>query len=61
MPRPAVRVLHPGLRHVDHGVARENPQPTDEEIREGLSGNFCRCTGYQGIVNAVRQAAQTQA
>ena len=34
-----------------------NPQPTDDEIREGLSGNLCRCTGYQGIVNAVRRAA----
>ena len=36
----------------------ENPHPTDEEIREGLSGNFCRCTGYQGIVNAVHRAAE---
>jgi carbon-monoxide dehydrogenase small subunit len=33
---------------------RDNPNPTDQEIREGLSGNLCRCTGYQGIVNAVR-------
>jgi aerobic-type carbon monoxide dehydrogenase small subunit (CoxS/CutS family) len=38
---------------------RDNPHPTDEEIREGLSGNFCRCTGYQGIINAVHQAAET--
>jgi len=37
---------------------RDNPDPTDEEIREGLSGNLCRCTGYQGIVNAVRLAAR---
>jgi carbon-monoxide dehydrogenase small subunit len=36
---------------------RANPSPTDDEIREGLSGNLCRCTGYQGIVKAVRQAA----
>jgi aerobic carbon-monoxide dehydrogenase small subunit len=36
---------------------RDNPKPTDEQIREGLSGNLCRCTGYQGIVNAVRLAA----
>jgi aerobic carbon-monoxide dehydrogenase small subunit len=35
----------------------ENPTPTDDEIREGLSGNLCRCTGYHGIVNAVRRAA----
>jgi carbon-monoxide dehydrogenase small subunit len=34
----------------------QNPDPTDQEIREGLSGNLCRCTGYQGIVNAVRYA-----
>jgi carbon-monoxide dehydrogenase small subunit len=33
-----------------------NPDPTDEEIRDGLSGNLCRCTGYQGILKAVRQA-----
>ena len=37
---------------------RDNPTPTDEEIREGLSGNFCRCTGYQGIINAVHRAAE---
>jgi carbon-monoxide dehydrogenase small subunit len=36
---------------------RDNPNPTDDEIREGLSGNLCRCTGYQGIVKAVRLAA----
>jgi carbon-monoxide dehydrogenase small subunit len=35
----------------------ENPDPTREEIRAGLSGNICRCTGYAGIVDAVRQAA----
>src|SRR5687767_11490346 len=34
-----------------------NPDPTDDEIREGLSGNLCRCTGYQGIIAAVRVAA----
>jgi aerobic carbon-monoxide dehydrogenase small subunit len=36
---------------------RDHPDPTDDEIREGLSGNLCRCTGYQGILLAVRQAA----
>jgi len=35
-----------------------NPEPTDAEIRVGLSGNLCRCTGYQGILKAVRQAAE---
>jgi len=37
---------------------RDNPDPTDDEIREGLSGNLCRCTGYQGIVNAIRSVAR---
>lgn len=38
---------------------RDNPDPTDDEIRQALSGNLCRCTGYQGILRAVRQAAAT--
>lgn len=37
---------------------RENPQPTDDEIRDAISGNICRCTGYQNIVEAVKLAAQ---
>ena len=36
---------------------RDHPNPDDEAIREALSGNLCRCTGYQGIINAVRPAA----
>ena len=47
----------PGFVMSITALLRDNPNPTDEEIREGLSGNFCRCTGYQGIVNAVRLAA----
>jgi carbon-monoxide dehydrogenase small subunit len=39
---------------------RDNPSPTDEEIREALSGNLCRCTGYQGILAAVGAAATTR-
>jgi aerobic carbon-monoxide dehydrogenase small subunit len=39
----------------------DNPRPSDTEIRGGLAGNLCRCTGYQGIVRAVRQAADAQA
>jgi carbon-monoxide dehydrogenase small subunit len=39
---------------------RDNAQPTDDEIRVALSGTICRCTGYQGIVAAVRQAAGTE-
>jgi aerobic carbon-monoxide dehydrogenase small subunit len=37
---------------------RDNPAPTEAEIREALSGNLCRCTGYQGIVTAVRLASE---
>jgi len=36
---------------------RDHPSPTDAEVREGLSGNLCRCTGYQGIIAAVKMAA----
>jgi aerobic-type carbon monoxide dehydrogenase small subunit (CoxS/CutS family) len=39
-------------------LLRDNPRPSDEEIRIGLSGNLCRCTGYQNIVKAVQLAAQ---
>jgi carbon-monoxide dehydrogenase small subunit len=37
----------------------ENPNPTDDEIRKGLEGNLCRCTGYVNIVKAVKTAAKT--
>jgi carbon-monoxide dehydrogenase small subunit len=37
---------------------QENPDPTDQEIREAISGNLCRCTGYQHIVDAVKLAAE---
>ena len=40
---------------------RDVPDPTDDQIREALAGNLCRCTGYQGIVRAVRQAADAGA
>ena len=40
---------------------RENPRPSDDDIRSGLSGNLCRCTGYQGILAAVRAAAAQSA
>jgi carbon-monoxide dehydrogenase small subunit len=38
-------------------LLREHPDPTEEEIRKGLEGNLCRCTGYVNIVKAVQQAA----
>lgn len=49
----------PGFVTTITALLADNPDPSDEEIREGLSGNFCRCTGYQGIVDAVRRAAET--
>jgi carbon-monoxide dehydrogenase small subunit len=36
---------------------KENPNPSEEDIREALEGNYCRCTGYENIVKAVQQAA----
>jgi aerobic carbon-monoxide dehydrogenase small subunit len=47
----------PGMIMAGVNLLGENPNPNEREIREGLSGNFCRCTGYQHIVNAVRNAA----
>jgi aerobic carbon-monoxide dehydrogenase small subunit len=47
----------PGFIASVTAMLRENPTPTEGEIREGLSGNLCRCTGYQGIIAAVRMAA----
>lgn len=48
----------PGIIMSVHAMLHENPTPTDEEIRHGLSGNLCRCTGYQNIVEAVKLAAE---
>lgn len=47
----------PGMMMAAVDLLRDNPDPTDAEIREGLEGNLCRCTGYQNIVRAVRAAA----
>jgi carbon-monoxide dehydrogenase small subunit len=47
----------PGFVVTATALLRDNPRPTDDEIRDGLSGNLCRCTGYQGILNAVRSCA----
>src|SRR5947209_4982623 len=41
-------------------LLEQHPDPTDDEIREGLSGNLCRCTGYQGILRAVRDRKSTR-
>ena len=47
----------PGMIMRIHRLLQENPDPSEAEIRTGLAGNLCRCTGYQNIVKAVRQAA----
>ena len=46
----------PGLVVAAHDLLNRNPEPDDEEIREALAGNLCRCTGYEKILEAVRQA-----
>ena len=48
----------PGMLMASHSLLSENPHPTDLEIKIGLSGNLCRCTGYNMIVNAVQRAAK---
>lgn len=48
----------PGMIMMGKALLKINPDPTDEEIRAALSGNLCRCTGYQQIVEAVRTAAE---
>lgn len=49
----------PGMIMASIDLLQSNPDPSDEEIREGLEGNLCRCTGYNNIVKAVRAAAAT--
>jgi len=48
----------PGFLMTAYELLQKNPNPSDEEIRTALSGNICRCTGYQHIVNAVRSASR---
>lgn len=50
----------PGFLLSAYELLQQNPEPSDDEIRHALSGNICRCTGYQHIVAAVRQAAEKQ-
>ena len=47
----------PGMVMASVGLLQENPDPTEAEVREGLEGNLCRCTGYHNIVKAVLSAA----
>jgi carbon-monoxide dehydrogenase small subunit len=48
----------PGMLMTVTAFLREHPRPTDEEIRQEIAGNLCRCTGYQNIVRAVRRASE---
>ena len=47
----------PGMLMRSYRFLQENPNPTEDEIRTGISGNLCRCTGYQNIIKAVQSAA----
>jgi carbon-monoxide dehydrogenase small subunit len=49
----------PGMIMAAVTLLKDTPAPTEREVREGIAGNFCRCTGYQHIVNAIQHAART--
>jgi carbon-monoxide dehydrogenase small subunit len=49
----------PGMMMAARDLLQDNPDPTEDEIREGIEGNLCRCTGYENIVRAVQAAAAT--
>lgn len=51
----------PGMIMASADLLAKNPNPSEDEIRKGLSGNFCRCTGYHNIVKAVQYAAEKMA
>jgi len=55
--RPQRACLSPGVLISAHWLLAQTPKPTTDEIRAGLSGNLCRCTGYRKIVDAVASAA----
>src|SRR5438067_12179843 len=48
----------PGMIMAAVTLLKDNPKPSEHEIREGIAGNFCRCTGYQHIVNSIQHAAK---
>jgi carbon-monoxide dehydrogenase small subunit len=48
----------PGMIMTASDLLQQNPNPTDEEVRHGLEGNLCRCTGYQNIVKSIQAAAE---
>jgi carbon-monoxide dehydrogenase small subunit len=50
----------PGMIMTAWQILERNPNPTDDEIRHGLEGNYCRCTGYDNIVKSIRHAADNR-
>jgi aerobic carbon-monoxide dehydrogenase small subunit len=54
-------ICTPGFLMAAHALLAGNPQPGEGEIREGIAGNVCRCTGYQRIVESIRHAAKERA
>ncbi len=59
--RDAMRVLHAGMLVAAEDLLSQNAEPSRAEIREHLSGNYCRCTGYEAIVDAVETVARARA
>ncbi len=51
----------PGILLTAEALLKEKPDPTEDDIRQWISGNLCRCTGYQNIVTAIREAAKAMA
>jgi aerobic carbon-monoxide dehydrogenase small subunit len=54
-------ICTPGMLISAEALLRDNPRPTDDEIRDAIAGNLCRCTGYQAIVRAISEAALRRA
>jgi carbon-monoxide dehydrogenase small subunit len=54
-------ICTPGILMAAHALLAANPRPDESEIRESIAGNVCRCTGYQRIVESIRNAAKGQA
>jgi len=48
----------PGMLLSAHALLRENPKPTDDEVKAGIEGNLCRCTGYTKIIEAILDASR---
>ena len=57
-PCTAVRILHAWILMTANQLLKQNPDPTEQQIRRALAGNLCRCTGYVNIVRAVKAAAR---